>query len=245
MAAPTLVLQQLASALTSFTGSGTFTATRAFTQVTVAAGDQLAINIRTEDGWYHGTSVANAGTATVSAWTRVRTSGAVQTSCGNDLFTASVTAGGTLTPTVTMTSTNGVATARTGGTLVVATGATASASAVGTVRQLSYLTTSPASAVFTFTADWTAPASNGATFTPSTFGQVIDIRATDGVDQQTTAGANSSIFAAHWTDTGTAATTTFGLATPSAGTYTTTLLEFLGTSTAAVARPRRVGKRQW
>lgn len=230
MAAPTVVLQQLASANTS-TGGTNFT--RAFTAVSVVAGDVLAINMRTEDGAFHATSVANAGTATVSAWTRVQTTGAAGSKCANDLFTATVSGSGTLTATVTVTVSGG-STCRNGGTLLVATGALATNTTLSaTARQLSITPASTNSFIATFTTDWTAAASNGATFVPAGQGQVIDIRATDGVDQQASAGANSSVFCAHWTDTAGAGATTYGLSSPSAGAYNLTAVEFTGTAGGA------------
>lgn len=234
MAAPTVVLQQLASAIT--TASVGTPGTRAFTSVTVAVGDRLAINGRTEDGAYHWTAMAQtAGTATISALTRVQSTGTLSTSCGNDLFTGTVTGAGTLTITGTVTVVSGSnSNPRTGATLLIATNAAATNTFVSaTARQLSITPASTNSFVATFTADWTAAASSGASFVPAGQGQVIDVRATDGVDQQATAGANSSVFAAHWTDTAGAGATTYGLSSPSAGTYTTTAAEF--TATGGVA----------
>src|SRR6478735_12202371 len=97
--APTVVLTQLASTVISI-AAGTST-TRAFGSVTVATGDSLSMNVRTEDGAFHGASVASSGTAVTSAWTRVQTTGTTGSKCGNDLFTATVTTGGTLVATIT------------------------------------------------------------------------------------------------------------------------------------------------
>lgn len=192
----------------------------------MATGDLLCVNGRTEDGNAKYTAASSSGTAVTSAWTLAQSTGTANTNCGNALLVASVTSGGTLTVTVTLTTGGSGANPRNGATLIVATGAAATATAVSTsARQLSYLTTGANSAVFTFTTDWSAAASSGATFVPAS-NQVIDVRATDGVDQQATAGTNSSVFAAHWTDTGSVATTTYGLSSPSAGTYNTILAEF-------------------
>jgi hypothetical protein len=240
--APTVVLQQLASANTAIgTGAGA-TVTRAFTSVTVAVGDRICVEGRTEDGDFHYTGVAKtAGTATLVATpTRDRTTGVASTSCGNDLFTCVVNGAGTLTLTCTITHGGviGSAVVRNGATLLVATGAAATNSFLSTTaRQITITPASTNSFIATFTADWSAAASNGASFVPAGQGQVIDVRATDGVDQQASAGSSSSVFAAHWTDTAGAGSTAYGLNSPSAGTYTTTAVEFTGTGGAAPVIP--------
>lgn len=239
MAAPTVVLQQLASAQTTIGTSAGSTATRAFASVTVAAGDRIAIETRTEDGAYHFTAAAKtAGTATVTTLGRVRSTGTASATCSNELFLGTVTAGGTLTITLTLTNVTGAAQnqPRNGATLMVATGAAATNHFIShTARQMSIMTADNNSWVGTFTTDWTAAASNGASFTPAGMGQVIDVRATDGVDQQASAGLNSSVFCAHWTDTGSRATTTFGLSSPSAGTYNTIAVEFTASNGGGTA----------
>jgi hypothetical protein len=189
----------------------------------------------------HYTGVAKtAGTATLVATpVRDQTTGVANTSCGNDLFTCVVSGAGTLTLTCTITNVAGVQTlVRNGATLIVATGAAATNSFQSTTaRQVTITPASTNSVIATFTADWSAAASAGASFTPAGQGQVIDVRATDGVDQQASAGGNSSVFNAHWTDTGGAGSTAYGLNSPSAGTYTTTAVEFTGTGGAAPVIP--------
>lgn len=228
MAAPTVVIQQLASS-TALSVPSNGTATRAFTQVTVAAGDIIAIQGRTEDGSVHYESVAlTAGTATIgTAFTRVQTTGASGSKCGNDLIVGVVGNAGTATFTCTMRSTTGTFSPRQGATLMIATGAGGYGSFLSaTARQLSITPASANSYIATFTTDWSAAASSGATFVPTGQGLVIDVRATDGVDQQASAGANSSVFNAHWGDTAGAGATTYGLSTPSAGAYNLTAVEF-------------------
>jgi hypothetical protein len=190
----------------------------------------------------HYTGVAKtAGTATLVATpTRDQTTGVVNFSCGNDLFTCVVSGSGTLTLTCTITNVSGAGSAlvRNGATLLVASGAAATNSFASTsARQVTITPASTNSFIATFTGDWTAAGSSGATFTPAGQGQVIDVRATDGVDQQVGQGASSSVFCAHWTDTAGAGSTAYGLNSPSAGTYTTTAVEFTGTGGAATPIP--------
>jgi hypothetical protein len=228
MPAPTVVLQQLASS-TALSVPNNSTATRAFTQVTVAAGDIIAVQGRTEDGSWHYESVAlTAGTATMgTAFSRLQTTGPAGSKCGNDLIVGTIATAGTATFTCTIRSTTGTASPRQGATLVVASGAAGFNTFLSaTARQLSITPASTNSCIATFTTDWSAAASNGASFVPAGQGQVIDIRATDGVDQQASAGANSSVFNAHWTDTAGAGATTYGLNSPSAGAYNLTAVEF-------------------
>lgn len=226
--APTVVLQQVAYAQLLANAS------RAFTQVTVAVGDRLAIIARADDADATFTSVSNTGTAALSAWTRTQNTGTVAVNCRHAVFTATVTGAGTMTATVA----SAAATTRFSSMdLYIATGAAATNTFVAaSARQLSITPASIASYIATSAADWTAGASNGATFVPVGQGQVIDLRTTDGTSQSASTGAQFSVFCAHWPDTASAGATTYGLNTPSAGTYNSVAVEFTGSTVVAAIR---------
>lgn len=203
---------------------------------TVAAGDILVALARSADGSQGYSSMTSTGTATVSSWTKAVDIGTTSATTRNALFTATVTAGGTVTPSITVT--GGTAVPLTV-SLFVITGASSVTSVNSTTaRQASKAITS-GSIVISSTGDWAANASTGAAFTPA--GGTVVLRQTDGVDQQATAGQQFSEYVAYWTNQS-AGTTTYGLSTPSAGTYNTIVVEALlaGTAAPALDPPKRL-----
>lgn len=229
MAAPTIAHYTLAY------GQGDAgTANRAFASVTIATGDLLCITGITADFTDILGSVANtSGTASVGAWTKQQ-EGGTTSHCGNGLFTATVTTGGTQVFTVTLTGT-APTTDHCSHHLFVATGS----SGVGqtqkstTARQLS-MTISAHSAVVTSVSDWTASATNAVTWTPS--GQTEEEAETDGINHDASTGTDHAAMVALWADTS-AGTVAYGMNAPSGGTYNLTAIEFLASAGGFIARP--------
>jgi hypothetical protein len=191
MAAPTLS--------TTFIAYGLGT-TRAFGSVTVATGDVCIVSSRISDTQCMPlTFTKTAGTSTIGTITRAQTLN-LANSGGQTLDSFTVTAGGTLTISGTLSGAN-TTIYQWDAALVVATGSaglgTSATQADGSTLVKS-LTASAHSAVYASQCDWNAVATNTTAWTPA--GSTEDIAQTDGVTHQASAGTRFSSLLAHWPD---------------------------------------------
>jgi len=218
--------------------------TRVLAQITVATGDVVAVVGQTEDfTTYNVASLAkSAGTATIGTITKQQEAG-TGSHCANGLFTFTVTAGGTLTLTATF---SGTPTARfTTFWTFVATGCggvgvTAKTTTSATTVTAS-ISTSANSYVLALASDWNA--AGGATTTLTPAGGVLDAHEVDGVNDATGTGARFSSRGGHWADTGSPATTSYGVTLPTSAAYNLVVCELLASAGGAAILPQQAKRR--
>lgn len=215
MAAPTVVVYKNAYG-TDTQGTPDI---RALTQITVATGDVIAVVAHCADyasGPGHVISMAKtAGTATISTPVLQQEAGTTS-QCGCELLTCTVSAGGTLTLTLTFSITNSIG--RCTAWTYVATGCTGlgnTGKTTASTLPTASLVTSANSYVIAMAADWAATGSATTTMTPA--GYTLDAHETDGVADQGTAGIDYSSRGGHWASVS-AGTVAYGIASPSSGT---------------------------
>ena len=208
----------------------TYTTTRALTSRTVATGDVVAVIVSTED---HTTSTASSlaltsGTATIGTVTKQQDAGGTS-HAGLVLFTFTVTGGGTMVLTVTYSAT-GSGTRFTTAETHVATGSNGigvtGKTLTSTTTITTSLTTSAHSYVGVSAADWAAKGGATTTLTPAA--GVLDLHEVDGVVDQVADGVKYASRAGHWTDSGVAGTTAYGVTVPTSVSYNQVAFELLG-----------------
>jgi hypothetical protein len=198
-------------------------ASRAFASVTVATGDVCVVSLRGSDGSLVPGASKTAGTSTISAITVPQNLGTTSTDCRNYLGLFTVTAGGTLTITVT-----GASSWPWDAVLLVATGCAGitSASVAHSSTLVGSLTASANSQVYVSEGDWSANFTSGIAWTPAA--AVEDIAQTDGTTHKATpAGNDYSSFLAHWTNVAGGAVS-YGRTAPTSANNNIIVWEFLG-----------------